>query len=166
MAFVAFAPYDYDASLLDVAAARALIERAASEASVVVVYMHAGAEGADADQVTGREEYYLGEDRGDAEAFAHLAIDAGASLHRPARRGFWPVRGPHPAVRRRPGTVTSVQICGSPGRAAAGPVWHQAVWASAQARSSTPVMTSGGCAPEMPYRRSMTNNGTPFTPRA
>jgi len=80
VAFVAFAPYDYDASLLDVAAARALIERAASQASVVVVYMHAGAEGADADQVTGREEYYLGEDRGDAEAFAHLAIDAGASL--------------------------------------------------------------------------------------
>jgi poly-gamma-glutamate capsule biosynthesis protein CapA/YwtB (metallophosphatase superfamily) len=30
--------------------------------------------------VTGREEYYLGEDRGNAEAFAHMAIDAGASL--------------------------------------------------------------------------------------
>ena len=80
VAFVAFAPYDYDASLLDVAAARALIERAAGEARVVVVYMHAGAEGADADRVTDREEYYLGEDRGDAEAFAHMAIDAGASL--------------------------------------------------------------------------------------
>jgi poly-gamma-glutamate capsule biosynthesis protein CapA/YwtB (metallophosphatase superfamily) len=80
VAFVAFAPYDYDASLLDVAAARGLIERAAGEASVIVVYMHAGAEGADADRVTGREEYYLGEDRGDAEAFAHMAIDAGASL--------------------------------------------------------------------------------------
>jgi poly-gamma-glutamate capsule biosynthesis protein CapA/YwtB (metallophosphatase superfamily) len=80
VAFVAFAPYDYDASLLDVAAARALIERAAGEANVVVVYMHAGAEGADADQVTGREEYYLGEDRGNPEAFAHMAIDAGASL--------------------------------------------------------------------------------------
>ena len=80
VAFVAFAPYDYDASLLDVVAARRLIERAADEASVVVVYMHAGAEGADADRVTGREEYYLGEDRGDAEGFAHMAIDAGASL--------------------------------------------------------------------------------------
>lgn len=80
VAFVAFAPYDYDASLLDVTGARALIERAAGQASVVVVYMHAGAEGADADRVTGREEYYLGEDRGDAEAFAHMAIDAGASL--------------------------------------------------------------------------------------
>ena len=30
--------------------------------------------------MTGREEYYLGEDRGNPEAFAHMAIDAGASL--------------------------------------------------------------------------------------
>ena len=80
VAFAAFAPYDYDASLLDLPAARALIEQAAREAPIVVVYMHAGAEGADADHVTGREEFYLGEDRGDAEAFAHMAIDAGASL--------------------------------------------------------------------------------------
>jgi hypothetical protein len=80
VAFVAFAPYDYAASLLDPPAARALITRASQEAPIVVVYMHAGAEGSDADHVTGREEYYLGEDRGNAEAFAHLAIDAGASL--------------------------------------------------------------------------------------
>ena len=80
VAFVAFAPYDYDANLLDLPAARGLVKRAAREAPVVVVYMHAGAEGSDADHVTGHEEYYLGEDRGDAEAFAHMAIDAGASL--------------------------------------------------------------------------------------
>lgn len=61
-------------------AAHALIRQAAKEASVVVVYMHAGAEGSDADIVTGQEEYYLGEDRGNAEAFAHMAIDSGASL--------------------------------------------------------------------------------------
>ena len=30
--------------------------------------------------MTGREEDYLGEDRGNPEAFAHMAIDAGASL--------------------------------------------------------------------------------------
>ncbi|HXL96540.1 MAG TPA: CapA family protein [Streptosporangiaceae bacterium] len=80
VAFVAFAPYAYDADLLDVTAARSLIKRAAREAALVVVYMHAGAEGAAADHVTGREEYYLGEDRGNPEAFAHMAIDAGASL--------------------------------------------------------------------------------------
>ena len=80
VAFVAFAPYHYDASLLDLPAARVLIKRAAREANIVVVYMHAGAEGPDADHVTGHEEYYLGEDRGNAEAFAHMAVDAGASL--------------------------------------------------------------------------------------
>src|ERR1700685_3845785 len=42
--------------------------------------MAAGAEGSAADHVTGREEHYLGEDRGNAEAFAHMAIDSGASL--------------------------------------------------------------------------------------
>ena len=80
VAFLAFAPYAYDANLLHLAADHALIRRAAREASVVVVYMHAGAEGAAADHVTGRAEYYLGEDRGNPEGFAHMAIDSGASL--------------------------------------------------------------------------------------
>ena len=80
VAFVAFAPYGYDAELLNLPAARSLIQHARREAALVVVYMHAGAEGSGADHVTGREEYYLGEDRGNPEAFAHMAIDAGASL--------------------------------------------------------------------------------------
>jgi poly-gamma-glutamate capsule biosynthesis protein CapA/YwtB (metallophosphatase superfamily) len=80
VAFLAFAPYNYTASLLNLPAAHALIQQAAKEASVVVVYMHVGAEGSDADHVTGQEEDYLGEDRGNPEAFAHAAIDAGASL--------------------------------------------------------------------------------------
>jgi poly-gamma-glutamate capsule biosynthesis protein CapA/YwtB (metallophosphatase superfamily) len=80
VAFVAFAPYPYTASLLGLPAARALIKQARRRAQLVVVYMHAGAEGAAADHVTGREETYLGEDRGNPEAFAHMAIDAGASL--------------------------------------------------------------------------------------
>jgi poly-gamma-glutamate capsule biosynthesis protein CapA/YwtB (metallophosphatase superfamily) len=80
VAFLAFAPYSYDADLLDLPAAQALIAHAAREASVVVVYMHAGAEGSTADQVADQEEHFLGEDRGNAEAFAHMAIDAGASL--------------------------------------------------------------------------------------
>jgi poly-gamma-glutamate capsule biosynthesis protein CapA/YwtB (metallophosphatase superfamily) len=42
--------------------------------------MHAGAEGASADHVTGHEENFLGEDRGNPEAFAHMAIRAGAAL--------------------------------------------------------------------------------------
>ncbi len=80
VAFVAFAPYSNTASLTDLDAARDLIRQARDEASIVVVALHAGAEGSDAIHVTGEEETYLGEDRGNAEAFAHMAIEAGADL--------------------------------------------------------------------------------------
>jgi hypothetical protein len=46
----------------------------------VVVAIPAGAEGGDAQHVTGGEERYVAEDRRNAEAFAHLAVDAGADL--------------------------------------------------------------------------------------
>jgi hypothetical protein len=80
IAFVGFAPYSNTASLTDLAAARQLIEDAAGLADIVVCAFHAGAEGSDAQHVTGAEETYLGEDRGNPEEFAHLAIDAGADL--------------------------------------------------------------------------------------
>lgn len=80
VAMLGFAPYANTASLLDLAAARALIERAGAMADLVVVAIHAGAEGTGAQHVTGAEESYAGEDRGDAEAFAHMAVDAGADL--------------------------------------------------------------------------------------
>jgi len=80
VALVAFAPYSNTADLLDLPAARSLIERADRKAGLVVVYMHAGAEGSGADHVTGREEYFDGEDRGNPERFAHMAIRAGADL--------------------------------------------------------------------------------------
>jgi poly-gamma-glutamate capsule biosynthesis protein CapA/YwtB (metallophosphatase superfamily) len=80
VAMVGFAPYSDTASLLDLPAARALVERADAMAAIVVVAIHAGAEGGDAQHLTGAEESYVGEDRGDAEAFAHMAVDAGADL--------------------------------------------------------------------------------------
>jgi hypothetical protein len=79
VAFVDFAPYPDTNNLLKLAAAKALIVKAKTLAPVVVVYMHAGAEGADADHVTGHEETFDGEDRGNPEAFAHAAIRDGAS---------------------------------------------------------------------------------------
>jgi hypothetical protein len=79
-AFVAFAPYSNLADLLRLSVAAKLIRTARREAPVVVVYMHAGAEGADADHVTGHEEIFDGEDRGNPEKFAHMAIRNGASL--------------------------------------------------------------------------------------
>ena len=80
VAFVAFAPYSNTANLLDLAGAKALIDQAKAKAQLVVVYMHAGAEGSSATHVTGAEETYVGEDRGNPQAFARMAIDQGADL--------------------------------------------------------------------------------------
>jgi hypothetical protein len=80
VAVLGFAPYSDTASLLDLPAARALIERADTMADIVIVAIHAGAEGTGAMHVTGQEETYVGEDRGNPEAFAHMAVDAGADL--------------------------------------------------------------------------------------
>jgi poly-gamma-glutamate capsule biosynthesis protein CapA/YwtB (metallophosphatase superfamily) len=80
VAMVGFAPYKETANLLDLRAAKALITKARTKARVVVVYMHAGAEGSDKTHVTGNEEYSYGEDRGNAEKFAHMAIRNGASV--------------------------------------------------------------------------------------
>ena len=80
VAIIGCAPYPWAQSLLRIPAAQTLVRRAKKRADVVIVYMHAGAEGAAADHVTGRPEVFLGEQRGNPEAFAHAMIDAGASL--------------------------------------------------------------------------------------
>ena len=46
----------------------------------MVVAIHAGAEGTAAQHLTGQDEIYGGENRGNPEAFARMAIDAGADL--------------------------------------------------------------------------------------
>ncbi len=80
VAFVDFAPYSNTNDLLNFPAAKQLIEKARRLAPIVVVYMHAGAEGANADHVTRASEYYVGENRGNPYLFAHDAINDGASL--------------------------------------------------------------------------------------
>jgi poly-gamma-glutamate capsule biosynthesis protein CapA/YwtB (metallophosphatase superfamily) len=80
VAFVDFAPYWNTNNLLNLPAAAQLIARAKRMADVVVVYMHAGAEGGSADHVTRASETYVGENRGNPYAFAHAAIDDGAAI--------------------------------------------------------------------------------------
>jgi poly-gamma-glutamate capsule biosynthesis protein CapA/YwtB (metallophosphatase superfamily) len=80
VAFVGFAPYASDANLLDIPAAQALVRRARRSASLVVVIIHAGAEGASALHTPHGSEFFVGENRGNPRAFAHAVIDAGASL--------------------------------------------------------------------------------------
>jgi len=80
IAVVGFAPYPWAQSLTNIAAARAIVRRANQEADVVIAIMHAGAEGSDRQHVRLGTEWFLGENRGNAEAFSHAVIDAGADL--------------------------------------------------------------------------------------
>jgi len=80
VAFIGVASYPNTGPLNDYPAARRLIRAADRRADIVVVAMHAGAEGVAAEHLTGQDEIYEGENRGNPEAFAHMAIDAGADL--------------------------------------------------------------------------------------
>jgi poly-gamma-glutamate capsule biosynthesis protein CapA/YwtB (metallophosphatase superfamily) len=80
VALLGFAPYKWAQSLTDLPAARRLVRKAAANADVVVVTMHAGAEGVEHQHVTPGMETYLGEKRGNPIAFAHAVVNAGADL--------------------------------------------------------------------------------------
>ena len=80
VAVMGFSPYPWSAPLNDIPVAARLVRRAAAEADIVVVLMHAGAEGANEIHTpTGSESAY-GEDRGNVRAFSHAMVDAGADL--------------------------------------------------------------------------------------
>jgi hypothetical protein len=80
VAVVGFASYPWAQDLTDIPAASRLVREAAQQADVVVVTMHAGAEGTDHQHVPRGTETYLGENRGNSRAFAHAVVDAGADL--------------------------------------------------------------------------------------
>jgi hypothetical protein len=80
VALVGFAPYPWAQSLTNLLAARRLVKKAAANADVVVVTMHAGAEGSDRMHVRPGTEMFLGENRGNAVAFSHAVVRAGADL--------------------------------------------------------------------------------------
>ncbi len=80
VAVLGFAPYPWAQRLTDIPAARRLVKKAAANADVVIVTMHAGAEGIDHTHVRRGTETYLGENRGNAVAFSHAVVDAGADV--------------------------------------------------------------------------------------
>jgi hypothetical protein len=80
VALVGFASYPWAASLTDIAGAKKLVRKASRLADVVVVSMHAGAEGRDRQHVARKTELFFGENRGNAVRFAHAVVDAGADL--------------------------------------------------------------------------------------
>jgi hypothetical protein len=80
VAVLGFAPYPWAQSLTNIAAAKRLVAKAAASADVVIVMIHAGAEGVAHQHVTPGTEFFLGENRGNALRFTHAVVDAGADL--------------------------------------------------------------------------------------
>ncbi len=80
IAVLGFAPYGWASDLRDIPRARRLVHSATRKADVVVVCMHAGAEGTGAQHVPRGHEVAFGEDRGATRAFAHAVVNAGADL--------------------------------------------------------------------------------------
>lgn len=80
VAMVGFSPYEMYNSIHNLGAAQALIAKARNKANIVIVSMHAGAEGTGALHVKNQTEFFYGENRGNSIKFARNMIDAGADL--------------------------------------------------------------------------------------
>jgi poly-gamma-glutamate capsule biosynthesis protein CapA/YwtB (metallophosphatase superfamily) len=78
VAFLGFAPYRWASNLLDIPGARRQVRAARRRAKLVVVVIHAGAEGSGALHVPLGPETAFGENRGDTRRFAHAVVAAGA----------------------------------------------------------------------------------------
>jgi hypothetical protein len=79
-ALVSFAPNTGTLDINDEDAEARIIRALKNDFAIVVVSFHGGGEGGDFSHVSGAREYFHGEDRGNVEAFAHAAIDAGADI--------------------------------------------------------------------------------------
>ncbi|MCM1413551.1 MAG: CapA family protein [Bacteroides sp.] len=64
----------------DLSELKRVVKQLSDSADIVVVAFHGGAEGSSHTHVPHATEMFLGENRGDVEAFAHAAIDAGADM--------------------------------------------------------------------------------------
>jgi len=80
IAFIAFSKSAGQHDLRRLDDVRRRVAELAARADLVVVSVHGGAEGADAQHTPDGTETFIGEDRGNLRAFAHTAIDAGADL--------------------------------------------------------------------------------------
>lgn len=80
VAVVGFSTFRWAADMRDIPAAIELVEEATRRAHIVIVTMHAGAEGAQHQHVAPGVERFLGQNRGDVVRFARAAVNAGADL--------------------------------------------------------------------------------------
>lgn len=80
IAFMGFSYWPDHNDMNDLPAAQALVQQAQAEADMVVISVHAGAEGTDALRVRNQTEYFFSENRGNMVQFSRAMVDAGADL--------------------------------------------------------------------------------------
>ncbi|WP_204104509.1 MULTISPECIES: CapA family protein [Spirulina sp. CCY15215] len=80
IAWLGFSYFPHQNSILNLPKSLALVQKAEANADIVIVSIHAGAEGTAAMHVRDRTEYFYGENRGNLVQFSRSAIDAGADL--------------------------------------------------------------------------------------
>jgi hypothetical protein len=81
VAFIGFSNYgEVHNSLLELKAGAEVVKKARQKADIVVISVHAGAEGTGAQNVNNRNEFFYGENRGNMVLFSRTMIDAGADL--------------------------------------------------------------------------------------
>jgi len=78
--FCAFSPNKGVMNIGDIEAAGRLVSMLNDSCDIVIVSMHGGAEGADYQHVTRKDEEFYGENRGNVYEFAHRMIDNGADI--------------------------------------------------------------------------------------
>lgn len=80
LAWIGFSPYSYHNSVLELETAKKLVKQARSEADLVIISTHMGAEGTGALRTRNQNEVFFGEARGNPVLFSRSMIDAGADL--------------------------------------------------------------------------------------
>ncbi|MEG4341959.1 CapA family protein [Microcoleus sp. A003_D6] len=81
VAFIGFSNYgEVHNSLLELKAGAEIVKKAKQNADIVVISVHAGAEGTGALNVRNKNELFYGENRGNMVLFSRTMIDAGADL--------------------------------------------------------------------------------------
>ncbi|MBD3882783.1 CapA family protein [Phormidium tenue FACHB-886] len=80
IAFIGFSYLPDHNSMHDLDTAAQIVAEANQQAQIVVISVHAGAEGTDEIHTRDRNETFFGEDRGNMVQFAHTMVDQGADL--------------------------------------------------------------------------------------
>lgn len=78
--WIAYAPFGGSHDLLDIPLAVKQVKALTKNSDLVLVSIHAGAEGNGVERITFADEIFYGENRGDVVKFSHAVIDAGADL--------------------------------------------------------------------------------------